>query len=101
MNICGAFKTETRRGRKKDLTTWTHEWSGVNLTLKFTTSTNGTRGMGLPDKKYLYKRWLTLCILFVKNSDLHDVLRSNRKTGLFTGTKFLVIARAVLDKGNI
>ena len=56
MNICGAFKTETRRGRKKDLTTWTHEWSGVNLALKFTTSTNGTRGMGLPDKKYLYKR---------------------------------------------
>ena len=65
MKIVGVFKTETRRERNKNLTTWTRERNGVNLTLTFTTSTGDTTEIGSLDKK---------CLLIVTNSDLHDVL---------------------------
>ena len=90
VKIVGVFKTETRRGRNKNLTTWTRERNGVNLTLTFTTSTGDTTGMGSLDKK---------CLLIVTNSDLHDVLRSNWQTGLLSGTNFLDIGRRVFEKG--
>ena len=55
VKIVGVFKTETRRGRKRDLTTWTCERNGLNLTLTFTTLTGHTTEMGSRDKKDLHK----------------------------------------------
>ena len=55
VKIVGVFKTETRRGRKRNLTIWTRQPNGVNLTLTFTTSTGDTREMGSRDKKDLHK----------------------------------------------
>ena len=37
VKIVGVFKMETRRGQKRDLTTWTRARNGVNFTLTFTT----------------------------------------------------------------
>ena len=53
--VVAAFKTETRRGWKKDLTTWTHERNGVNLTLTFTIPTGDITGIGSCAKKNLRK----------------------------------------------
>ena len=50
VKIVAVFKTETRTGQKRDLTTWTRERDGVNLT-----STGDTTGMGSRDKKDLHK----------------------------------------------
>ena len=55
VKIVGAFKMETRREQKRDLTTWIRERNGVNLTLKFTKSTGDTAGMGPRDKKDLHQ----------------------------------------------
>ena len=54
LEIVGVFKTETRRGWKRDLTAWIGEHNGVNLTLTFTTSTGVSTGMGSSDKKDLH-----------------------------------------------
>ena len=99
VKIEGAFKTETRRGRKWDLTTWTRERNEVNLALTFTISTCNTTEMGSSDKKDLHKTWLTTCLLIGANSELHEVLRSNWHTGLSSGARFLDIGRTVLEKG--
>ena len=98
VKIVGAFKTETRRGRDWDLTTRTHELNGVNLTLTFAISTGGTTEMRSRDRKDLHEIWLTVCFLIGRNSDLHDVLRSNWYTGLSSGAKFLDIGRTVFEK---
>ena len=98
VKIVGAFKTETRRGRDWDLTTRTHELYGVNLTLTFAISIGGTTEMRSRDRKDLHEIWLTVCFLIGRNSDLHDVLRSNWYTGLSSGAKFLDIGRTVFEK---
>ena len=92
------FKTETRKGRKWDLTTWTRERNGVNLALTFTTSARDTTEMRSREKKDLHKTWLTVCLLNETNSDLH-VLRSNWHNCLSSGAKFLDIGRTVFKKG--
>ena len=52
VKVVGAFKTETHRGRKWDLTTWARrERNGVNLTLSFTRSTGDTTKMGSLNKR--------------------------------------------------
>ena len=94
----GAFKTETFRGQKWDLTTWTRERNGVKFTLTFTTSTADTTEIGSLNKKDLHKTWLTVCLLIGTNSDLH-VLRYNWHTGLSWRAKFLDIGRRVFEKG--
>ena len=38
VKIVGTFKTGTRSGRKRDLTTWARERNPVNFTLKLTKS---------------------------------------------------------------
>ena len=86
VKIVGAFKTETRRGRKWDLTRWTRERKGVNLALTFIASTGDTTEIGSRDKD-LHKTWLKVCLLIGTNSDLNDVLRSNWHTGLSSGAK--------------
>ena len=55
--------------------------------------------MGSRGKKNLHKTWLTVCLLIGTNSDLHDVLRRNWRTGLSSGAKLLDVGRTVLEKG--
>ena len=86
MKIVGAFKTETRRGRKWDLTRWARERKGVNLILIFTASTGDATEVGSRDKD-LHKTWLKVCLLIGTNSNLNDVLRSNWHTALSSGAK--------------
>ena len=69
VKIVGAFKTETRRGQKWDLTTLRGESNGMNLTLTFTTSIGDTTEMEWRDKKDLHKTWLTASLLIGTNSD--------------------------------
>ena len=63
VEIVGAFKTETRRGRTWDLTTWIRERNGMNLALTCTKSTGDTTEMGSSAKNDLHKTWLTECLL--------------------------------------
>ena len=90
---------QTRRERKWDLTTWTCERNGVNLILAFTTSTGTIKERGSRDEKGLHKTWLTGCLLTGAKSGLHDVLRSDWRTGLSLGATFLDIGRTFLEKG--
>ena len=69
------------------------------MTLTFTTLSDDTTRMGSRDKKDLYKTRLPVCLLIGTNSDLHDVLHSNRQTGLSSGAKFLHMERTVFEKG--
>ena len=90
--IVGAFKTETCRERKKDLSTYTREWTWrIELALRILCSTTE---MGLCNKD-LHKTWSTVCILTKANSDLHDKLHSNRHAGLLSGAELLNIGRTV------
>ena len=98
VKIAAAFKTETHKGQKWDLTTWTGERNGLNLTLTFTTSTGDRTEIGSRDKKDLHKKWLKVCLLIKKNSDWHDVLRSNWHTGLSSGATFLNIGTTVFER---
>ena len=97
VKIAGVFKTETRRGRTWDLTTWTGERNGVNLALTFTTSTGYTTEMGSHDKKDLCKTWLTVCLLIGTSSELH-VLSINWHTGLSSGATFLDIGSTIYQR---
>ena len=51
------------------------------------------------DKKDLHKTWLTVCLLIGTNSDFHDELRNNCRTGVSSGPKILDIGRTVFEKG--
>ena len=99
VKIAGAFKIETRRGKKWDLNTWARERNGLKLALTFATPTDDTAEMGSSDKKDLHKKWLRVCLLIGANSDLHDVLRSNWQIGLSSGARFLDVGKTVFEKG--
>ena len=69
------------------------------MKLRFTTSAGDTTGMESREKKGVHKTWFIVHILIGANSDLHNMLRSNRQTGLSLRTKILDIGKAICEKG--
>ena len=69
VEIVGVFKMETRRGQKRDLTTWTLARNGVNFTLTFTKWTGVTTGMESGEEKDLHQTSSKVCLLIRANWD--------------------------------
>ena len=54
VTVAAAFKTESRKGRKRDSTTKIHARNGMNLALTFTTLTGDITEAGLCSKKGIH-----------------------------------------------